>query len=296
MSLGIDLSVLPAPAVISELSYEQILLEMKADFLVKFPSYSGEPHDPVTKVLEVAALRELLIRQDHNEKASQIMLAYAKGSNLDALAALPWLQVTRLVIVAADNTTVPPTLAVMEDDTAFRNRLLLAYNQLSTAGSAGSYEFHTLSASGTVKDVAIKSLLPGDVLVTILSNVGNGAASAQEISDVLTRLSADDVRPLTDNVTVQSASIVNYTISATLLFFAGVSSALVLANVNASIASYVSNQHKIGYDITASGVMAALHLPGVQNVTLSGFVDIIVSDVQAAYNTGITLVDGGIGA
>ncbi len=293
MSMGIDLSLLPVPAAIEPLDYATILAAMQADFLSRWPSYSGEPHDPITKVLEVAALRELVIRQSHNEKASQIMLAYAKGSNLDALSALPWLQSPRLVIAPADNTTTPPTPPVMEADTAFRKRLLLAYNQLSTAGAAGSYEYHALSADSAVADVAVKSPTPGDVLVTILSAAGDGTASAGLINTVSAALSAESVRPITDNVGVQSAAIINYTITATLLFYPGVSSAIVMAEVNASIAAYVRDKHKIGYDITTSGVLAALHLQGVQKVTLAGFTDIVITDVQAAFNTGITLTDGG---
>jgi len=296
MSMMIDLSKLPAPAVIDTLSYEDILAAMQTDFSARFPNYSGEPHDPITKVLEVAALRELLIRQNHNEKASQIMLAYAKGTNLDALAALPWLQVTRLIITPADNTTVPPTPPVMEDDNAFRNRLLLAYNQLSTAGSRGSYEFHALSAIGTIKSVSVSSPVPGDVLVTILSHAGDGTASTAEINAVSTALNADTVRPLTDHVIVQSAQIISYSLTATLYFYAGVSSALVLASVNQSIAAHVAKQHQIGADINQSGVLAALHVEGVQNVVLSGFTDIIISPTQAAYNTSVTLIDGGTSA
>jgi len=184
VSMGIDLSLLPAPAVIATLDYESILAAMKADFLARWPSYSGEEHDPITKVLEMAALRELLIRQSHNEHASQIMLAYAAGSNLDALGALPWLQVARLVIVAADNTVVPPVAEVLESDTAFRKRLLLAYNQLSTAGSAGSYQFHALSAAVSLKDVSVKSTTPGTVIVTLLSSLADGTASSSEIGAV----------------------------------------------------------------------------------------------------------------
>jgi len=297
MSLGIDLSLLPTPAVIDTLNYETILAQMLADFKTRMPQFTALlESDPIYKVLEVAAYRELLLRQNHNEKASQIMLAYAKGSNLDALGALPWLQITRLIIVPADNSTVPPTAAVLEDDTAFRKRLLLAYNQLSTAGSTNSYEFHALSASGTIKSASVTSPLPGDVLVTILSSNGDGTASATEINTVNTALNAETIRPLTDHVTVQSAVIIPYTITATLTFFTGVSSTLVLTAVNQSIADYVRRQHQIGLDITTSGVMSALHLQGVQNVALTGFSDIPVNPLSAAYNTNITIIDGGISA
>lgn len=294
--MNIDLSKLPVPDLIETLDYEAILSEMQTGLLALWPDYSGEPHDPVTKVLEVAALRELALRQSHNEKASQIMLAYAKGSNLDALGALPWLQIERQVITPADDTTTPPTPAVMEEDDRFRNRMLLAYNQLSTAGAAGSYRYHTLSASEQVKDVAVKSPTPGQVLVTVLSTDTDGTADALLLDTVNTALNAEAVRPLTDQVIVQSAEIVTYAINATIYTFPGASSHPVLDAVNASIANYVDQQHRIDMDVTLSGVYAALHLDGVQNVTLSGFSEIITTDTQAPYCTGITINFGGTGA
>lgn len=326
MSIMIDLSLLPAPAVIDTLSYEAILAAMKTDFSARFPQYSGEPHDPITKVLEVAALRELLIRQNHNEKASQIMLAYAKGSNLDALAALPWLQVTRLIITPADNTTVPPTPAVMEDDSAFRNRLLLAYNQLSTAGSAGSYKFHALSADSRVKDAGVTSPTPGLVVVTIMSRLGSGYAQQSLLDAVSAALNADTVRPLTDTVQVKSVEVINYQITAEIIFYPGSSKQVVMDAANAEIKKFIEKHHKIGHDITLSGIHHALHQSGVQNVKniqlttvassgeqYNGNInynggyqygvmgastpvssDLVISDTQVASNAGITLTQGGI--
>ena len=293
--MNIDLSKLPAPDVIDRLDYETILSAMQADLKARWPDYSGEPHDPVTKVLEVAALRELMLRQSHNEKASQIMLAYAKGSNLDALGALPWLQVARKVITPADDSTIPPTPAVMEDDDSFRRRMLLAYNQLSTAGSAGSYRYHALSASDKVKDASVTSPAPGQVLVSILSTVGDGSADSSLIAEVDAALNAETVRPLTDAVTVQSAQIVTYTINATILTYPGASSQPVLDAVHASIERYTAEHHRIGLDITLSGVYAALHLDGVQKVELTGFSEIVCDETQAPYCTGITINYGGIG-
>jgi phage-related baseplate assembly protein len=293
--MNIDLSKLPAPSAIETLSYDVILQEMKASFIALWPSYSDEPHDPITKVLEVAALRELLLRQSHNEKASQIMLAYALGSNLDALGALPWLQVARQVITPADDTTTPPTPAIYEDDARFRQRMLLAYNQLSTAGAIGSYRYHTLSASELVKDVGIKSPTPGQVLVSILSTIGDGTADTTLLNTVDSALSAEEVRPLTDEVIVQSATIINYSIDATIITYTGASSQPVIEAVQESIATYTEQQHRIGIDITLSGIYAALHLEGVQNVTLSGFSEIICDDTEAAYCTGIIITNGGTG-
>lgn len=293
--MKIDLSKLPVPEAIQPLDYDTILKQMQAEFVLRWPDYSGEPHDPITKVLEVAALRELMLRQSHNEKASQIMLAFAKGSNLDALGALPWLQVSRMVITPADNTTTPPTPAVYENDDDYRQRLLLAYNQLSTAGSEGSYIYHAKSASPMVKDVRVKSPNPGHVQVTILSTLGDGQADSTLINTVLQALTAEKVRPLTDLVTVQSAQIVSFEINATIKTYKGASSDWVLSVANKQALAYVQQQHRIGLDITASGLYAALHVEGVQKVDLGGFVDMVISDEQAAFCTKITLTYGGVG-
>ena len=288
--MRIDLSKLARPDAIEVLSYEQILAEIKADFIARWPDYSDEPHDPITKVLEVAALRELVVRQSHNEKASQVMLAFAKGSNLDALGALPWLQVERLLVVPADNSQTPPVSAKYESDDDFRKRLLLAYSQLSTAGSIASYEFHARAASGLVKDVAVKSLTPGEVLVTILSADGNGVADSTLQGVVLQALNADKVRPLTDYVTVQSVQVVNYSVNATLSIYAGASGSVVLAAANKQLASFIEQRRKIGLDITLSGLYASLHVKGVQGVVLTGFDnDLLISDVQVAYCVAINL-------
>lgn len=291
--MNIDLSKLPEPEAIEDLDYEVILSEIKSDFLALWPDYSGEPHDPITKVLEVAAMREMMLRQSHNEKASQIMLAYAKGSNLDALGALPWLQVERQTVAPADDTTTPPTPAIMEDDDRFRERILLAYNQLSTAGSEGSYRYHALSASELIKDVQVKSPTPGDVLVTILGVDGDGSADQELIDTVLTGLNAESVRPLTDFVTVQSAAILTYSIDATIYTYSGASPTPVIEEAEKSITRYVTEQHQIGLDVTLSGVHSALHIAGVSDVALTGFNEIRTSDTEAAYCTAITVNYGG---
>jgi phage-related baseplate assembly protein len=46
----------------------------------------------------------------------------------------------------------------------------------------------------------------------------------------------------------------------------------------------------MGYDVTLSGIYAALHQPGVQRVNLSSpSANITIADGEAAYCTGITV-------
>lgn len=291
---AVDLSKLPAPSVVETLSFEQIFAEMLADLKARSEDFTAlVESDPAYKILEVAAYRELLLRQRVNEAAQSVMLAYALGSDLDNLGAL--FGVARLVIDAGDPQAIPPIEPTYESDNDFRFRIQLALEGYSTAGPEGAYVFHALSADGGVLDASATSPSPGEVLVTVLARAGNGTADQALLDSVNAVLSAEDVRPLTDAVSVQSATIVNYAIEATLYFYAGPGSEEVEAQALAAAQSYAEAQHKLGLDVTLSGIYAALHQPGIQRVDLtSPPANIVVDRQKATYCTGITLTNGGL--
>lgn len=291
---AVDLSQLPPPDVVEQLDFETILAEMVADLQARDSAFTAMVEsDPAYKILEVAAYRELLIRQRVNEAARAVMLAYANDADLDNLGALFGVQ--RLVTDPGDPDAIPPVPPTYEENDDYRRRIQLSLEGFSTAGPEGAYIFHALSADGQVLDASATSPAPGDVVVTVLSRTGDGTADQALLDAVNATLSAEDVRPLTDNVTVQSATIVNYTVDATLYFYSGPGSEQALANAQAAIEAYTEKQHRLGLDVTLSGVYAALHQPGVQRVELAAPTASIVVDRQsAAYCTGITLVDGGL--
>lgn len=311
----IDLSQVAAPDIVEALSFEVIFAAMLADLQARDATFNAlVESDPAYKILEVAAYRELIIRQRVNDAARGVMLATAAGTDLDNLAAN--FNVSRLLITPADLVAIPPVAAVYESDSALRSRCQLAFEGLSTAGPAGSYIFHGLSADGDVKDIAVDAVTfhvaaglividntaqlatpePGMVAITVLSNTGTGLASAGLLSTVDAAINNESVRPLTDRVTVRSAAIVNYSVVATLYFYDGPSSATVLAAATAALNAYISSQRKIGFDITRSGIFAALHQPGVQNVTLTTpAADVVIANHEAGYCTAITLTNGGLG-
>jgi phage-related baseplate assembly protein len=290
---SINLSNVPAPTIVEQIDYEVILAAMIADLQARDPSFSAlVESDPAYKVLEVCAYRETLIRQRCNESARAVMLPYATGTDLDNLVAL--MNMARLVAVPEDLNTIPPTLAVMETDDELRRRALLAWESLSTAGPAGAYIYHALSADGEVKDASATSPVPGQVVVTVLSRDGNGTPNAGTLAAVESRLTSESVRPLTDQVTVQGPSITTYQIVATLYLFPGPDSAVVLASVQASAENFAKNSHRLGVDVTISGLYAALHQPGVQRVELIQPAAALVMDAhQAAYCTLVQIGFGG---
>ena len=301
MSELVDLKKLPAPKVVQELSYETLLTQRKEKFLSLQESDEMRQHwqarlqlesEPVVKLLEENAYLELLLRTNINESAKAVMLAYATGSDLDQLGAL--FGVTRLIIQAEDLKSNPPTPAKYEDDERFRTRIQMSLEGLTTAGSRASYEFHALSTSAKIKDVDVTSQAAGTVNVAILSTEGQGTADGDLIKAVKEQLNAEHIRPLTDTVLVESAVILPYEIQAAITLYPTVLESVVMANVNQAIANYANKQHLLGIDITLSGIYAALHQEGVQNVKLTKpLADLIVQPHQAAYCTQIQVNVGG---
>jgi phage-related baseplate assembly protein len=292
----IDLSQLPAPDVVEALDFEQILAERTAYLVSLYPAEQQAAiaatlaleSEPLTKLLQEHTYREVILRQRINDATRASMLAYAVDADLDNLGAL--LNLSRLLVSAAEPDATPPQPAVYETNTRYRQRIQLSLEGFSTAGPVGGYTFHALSASAQVKDVSITSHTPGIVTVTVLSTLANGNPSAELLAEVTAALNDEDVRPLCDTVEVQAAQIIEYQVIAELTFYAGPDLALVRAAAEAAVRAYVDAHHRLGHDITRSGLFAALHQPGVQNVLLnSPAADVIIDNLTAAYCTAVTV-------
>ncbi|WP_245231069.1 baseplate assembly protein [Parasedimentitalea huanghaiensis] len=195
------MSQLPAPNVVLPVNYEVTLAAMLAELRARDPVFDAlVESDPAYKILEIAAYNKTITEQRVNDGARSVMPAYATGRDLDQIAVR--FGVVRLTIAPGDDDALPPVPAVLESDQDFRRRMLLAFEGFSSAGPAGAYIFHALGADPDVADARVQSPAPSEVLVSILSRSGNGTAVAALVAKVLADLSADDVRPLTDQVTV----------------------------------------------------------------------------------------------
>jgi len=86
---AVDLSRLPMPEVIEQIDYEALLVAMRAELQARLPGFDAWlESDPTVKLLEVAAYREMLLRQQFNDRARSVMLAYALGAHADVLRLL----------------------------------------------------------------------------------------------------------------------------------------------------------------------------------------------------------------
>lgn len=292
---GVDLSRLPAPTAIEELDFEVLRAQWLARFQELITAGGGTfdatlESDPVIKLIELGAYREMIWRASRNAGLKAVMVAYATGADLDALGAL--FGVERYIVIPADPGS--GIREVLESDADFRRRMVLAPEGYSVAGPRGAYIFHALSAHSDVLDVSAVSPDPGEVVVTILSRSGTGAPSAPVLTAVETALSAEDVRPITDAVTVQAATIVDFAINATLTFFVGPDKAIITANAQASLSAWLAENRRLGRKGPRAGIIAALMVDGVQNVILtSPAVDVAVTSAQAWNCTTTVLADGG---
>lgn len=271
---SINLSDLPPPSVVESLDYETVLQQLREDLAaIADLSTVNLESEPVVKLLEVFAYRELLLRGRINDAARSTMVAYALGADLDNLAGL--FGVKR----QAD-----------EPDDRLRQRVQLSLEGHSTAGPIGSYVFHALAADPTVADVNVASPTPGEVLVTVLSNVGTGAADQALLDRVYTRLNSENVRPLTDQVTVQSSEILTYSVDAVLQILPGPDTEIVRERAIEELQAYVGQQHGLGLGVPLSGLYAALHVAGVQDVRINTPSAGFLCDLhQAAYCNSINV-------
>lgn len=302
-STAVNLSKLPFPAVVEVVSFETIVAEAKALLVAEVSAVDPTAgaalaatlqlqSEPLVKLIEIFATREMNLRFRVNDAAKAVTLAYAIGSDLDHLVAL--LGVERLVLQPESEDGLAPQ--VLESDDDLRRRALLAPEAYSVAGPEGAYVFQALEASGDVLDASATSPDPGVVLVTVLSRLGDGVPDAELLDLVEARVSAEDVRPLTDQVIVAAAEIVEYAVEAEITTFAGPDAEIVLDEAQSRVEAYRDACFRLGRDATVSGFIAALSPEGVQNVNLvSPVANVVVTRLQAARCTGITLTHAGLG-
>lgn len=307
MSL-IDLDRLPAPAVVETLDYEAVLASLKADLATRMPELAPAlalESEPLVKLLEVAAWRETVLRARINDAARAVMLPWATGTDLDNLAA------------RYDLARLPG-----EDDARFRARVLIGYHALSAAGSAASWRLRALSVSVDIRQVDVWADRPGRVKVCLLARVEAplhavtaeqaavglalfgrhpqfetaqpmrwrvAQASDAIVAQVADALLADDVRPLSVEVDVTTATVIPVAVSATLIHPPGPDGALLSMQAMAR-ARALGAQAAFRVDLTRAQLVAALMGEGVRDVILHApAADVAVGVGEIAAITDITI-------
>lgn len=297
--LPIDLSQLPAPQVVEQIDFEQILAERKAYAVSLWPADEQAEiaarleleSEPVTKLLQENAYREMILRQRVNEASLAVMLSSAGGNDLDQVAGN--FNVKRLVIQAAQPQAVPPVPQVLESDDALRERAQMAFEGLSTAGPRNAYIFHARAADGRVADATADSPSPAVAVVTVQAAQGDGTASEALLATVRSYLNDEDRRPVADRLTVQGAQIIRYQVKAKLfLKTLGPEAEPIMDAAEQQLLAFVHQRRRLGMQVSESAIHAALHVEGVRKVELEGWSDINATLSQAPHCTNVDLAQG----
>lgn len=186
--------------------------------------------------------------------------------------------------------------ADVESDDRLRERIRMAPESYTVAGSSGEYEARTLAVSSEISAVSVTSPSPGVVDVRFVLTGGElpDEAMCALVEDAL---SAADVRPLTDKVLVGAPDPVPYQIKG--VWYAKRSNAAMLAaitaSVNAALEEYRLWQRGTpGRDIVPDRLVELFIRAGAKRVALENPVFTEISETEIAREEAIELVFGGL--
>ena len=158
-----------------------------------------------------------------------------------------------------------------ENDDRYRERIILAPEAFSNAGSRGAYRYHALAVHQSIIDVAVHGPDEGqpDGHVAVFPLTNTGLPSTSLLEQVKARLSAEKVRPLCDTVHALVPTEVSYVIKARLTFYATAEQASSLAVAQQSAEAYAAERRaKLGLDLVPEQLTAALQVNGVYRAEL----------------------------
>lgn len=197
-------------------------------------------------------------------------------------------------LLSAQNTDTTAGGADDETDDELRQRIMLAPQSFSNAGSKGAYEYYARTANPGIVDVSITSPTPGQVNIYPLMDGGElpNQAVLDEVSDAC---NAEKIRPLTDTVVVSAPTQVTYSIVVELTLITGSVSSEAIAAVTANLQAYAdSRKAKCGQDVVIEKIIQKCMIDSVYDVSVSApSATQVIDDNEVAKCTGITVTVGG---
>lgn len=150
-----------------------------------------------------------------------------------------------------------------EDDETYRERIREYGLASVSTGPEQQYEAVAKAVSSEILDAKALNMGAGNVGVYLLLASDTGAAAIMQ--SVLDALSAEDVRPLTDNVSVYRAADVAYTLN---VRYVSNNSSATSAAIAAAVSDYQAWQDQaIGRAFNPDRLMAAIYQAGATRVT-----------------------------
>ena len=199
-------------------------------------------------------------------------------------------------MLSITNTTATEGGADIESDDSLRERIHEAPEKFSVAGSQGAYIFHAKTASALVSDVAVVSPIPGVVNVYIL--LQNGEIPGEELlAEIAEYLSGDTIRPLTDQVNVLPAQVVNFDL--TCRYWISRENATLAGEIISAAAAATDDyilwqKSELGRDINPDELIQRLKNAGVKRVEITSPAFTVLDDFSVAVAQNVTADFAGI--
>lgn len=179
----------------------------------------------------------------------------------------------RPLVQSVANTTTSSGGAEKESDEAYRERLRLLPGRFSVAGPTDAYRFWARTANQSITDVSVvgpPDIAPGNVEVYPL--MSGGVLPTSDILEAVDAvLSKDNIRPLTDNLSVLAPTAVSYSIN--VQYWISEENAAQAISIQAAVAKAVEDyriwqRSKIGRDIVPDELNRLMVTAGAKRVNI----------------------------
>lgn len=200
--------------------------------------------------------------------------------------------------LTATNTSVTADGAEDEDNDRYRERIILAPEAFSNAGSRGAYRYHALAVHQSIIDVAVHGPDEGqpDGHVALFPLTNTGLPTDDLLQRIKSQVSGEKVRPLCDTVHALAPTEVVYQIKARLTFYATAAREDAMKTAKAAAEAYVAERRAgLGRDLVQEQITALLQVNGVYRAELElpdAWRELLSN--EWANNTSILLEDAGV--
>lgn len=158
-----------------------------------------------------------------------------------------------------------------ESDEDLRDRVYLVPSSYSTAGPEDAYVYWAKEYSKDITDVVVFSPDASEVSVLFITT-GGAIPTSTQIAGLQDYLEDEEIRPLTDQVTVAAPDTTSYSI--TLTYYIGMSNRAKATTIQAEVAAAVEaykvwQQSKIGRDINPDQLIKMIVAAGAKRAVVT---------------------------
>jgi len=254
--------------VLEKIDVEQILADRMARFKQLWASYDPPmaaqydveqlEFDPIKINQEACAYFELMLRDRVNQAARSITLAYAIGTDLDAIASRYPGGVPRLP---------------GESDDRYRRRIWLSPNTLSPHGTAEAYEYWALTALPELRDVtAIRSVAhdyyPTILITCLMDDSVDPKPTQEQLVTIRAYIQSLSRQGFTDVISVNPPKVMEIEYKVSVWLYPGTVTDQTILKIISNLQTLVSEQYWLGHDHSHTAIHAACALSGVHHVDI----------------------------